>query len=351
MAKGHLSAAPLHHAAPQPAQLSNESRAAAFASATPHAAFSDELLSSVRRLIKEMLQEFLSNAEQSLGLDLADLKLYVKQQADGPKLPPELFCVAYHLRQGIEANDADCVYDWLSHLRRMKARRGRLAPFVDSVLSEEWEHANVRKMRCYDQTNIRGESTIVWPILNKRTIVFHRKNILEALALLKAHDSDSHAEFDTFVQCVRLFEGRVLRGETSMLSFGAVWLRVPDKEQDQVAYWLEHLIHEVAHLRLESVFMHERLVLNPLSEQRFRAPIRDDPRPMRGVFHATFVLARIIRVFRRLSIAGMDKRLRDPLRLFELQFEIGMESLHHPDAKFSALGRKIRDSLPACCTS
>lgn len=323
----------------------------AFAGALPDAQSSGALVAYVTQLFKGLLLDFLSNAESALVEDLSDLRAFVQRHPDTARLEPELFCIAYHLRQGIETNDADMVYDWLARMRRMDARRRRHAPFIASVLAEEWEHASVARMREYDQRNIRGESTLVWPILERSELAFHRRNIRAALDLLKTHDEESYAEFEAFVHCIRLFQGRVLRGETSLQSFGAVWLRVPEREQDQIAYWLEHLVHEVAHLRLESVFMLERLVLNPLSEKRYRAPIRDDPRPMRGVFHATFVLARIIRVFRRLSLAGMDKRLRDPLRLFELQFEIGMASLHHPEARFSATGRRIRDALPACCVS
>lgn len=323
-----------------------------FAIVEPDGALAHELSAMTSALVQEWLLESLDNCGQALGLDLSRPRAAIAALSNQHPLPPFWHALSHHLESGIDAQDPELVLDWLAALnRRIAAPAGADAPYVASILSEDWETANVKRMRAYDQVNIRGEHTIVWPLLDQSEIDFHRGNIDEAMALIRRYDPELAAEFDAFVYCVRLFTGRVLRGETSPATFGAVWLRVPEPEQDQVSYWLEHLTHEVSHLRLEALFMQEPLVLNAYADQRFRAPIRDDPRPMRGVFHATFVLARIIRLFRRLSIAGMDKRLRDMLRLFELQFEIGIETLRHDDAKFSPDGAAIRDLMPACCTS
>lgn len=325
---------------------------ARFSTAIPDARLNRELSASVSRLIKGLMIEMLENCEASLRIDLQPCKTYIVKLPDERKLRPEIFTIATHLQHGIAEQDADLVYDWLSRLARLAGRASHAdLPLVSSVLSEYWEHASVAAMRKYDQTNIRGEKTIVWPILDEATMDVHRRNIDQALALIGQYDPDCYDEFDAFVVCIKLFQGQVLRGETSKMSYGAIWLRQPEPETDQVAYWIEHIVHEISHLRLEAVFMHEQLVLNPPTEKRFRAPIRDDPRPMRGVFHACFVLARIIRIFRRMSIAGYDKRFRDQLRLFELQFEIGSASVHDPAARLSENGIKIRDSLAPCCVS
>lgn len=325
---------------------------ARFSTAIPDASLNRELAASVVRLIKSLMIEMLENCEASLHIDLLPCKTWIGQLPEERQLSPAIFTIATHLQQGIARHDADLVYDWLSRLARLAAAADdEPAPLVSSVLTEEWEHASVAAMREYDQTNIRGETTIVWPIFDAATMDFHRHHIDTALALIRQYDPDCFDEFEAFVVCIKLFQGQVLRGETSKMSYGAIWLRQPEPESDQVAYWIEHIVHEISHLRLEAVFMHEQLVLNPPTEKRFRAPIRDDPRPMRGVFHACFVLARIIRIFRRMSLAGFDKRFRDQLRLFELQFEIGSASVHDPAARLSENGIRIRDSLAPCCVS
>jgi HEXXH motif-containing protein len=53
---------------------------------------------------------------------------------------------------------------------------------------------------------------------------------------------------------------------------------------------VEAIIHETAHLLLFGTGVGEPL--NP-DEERYASPLRSDPRPMEGVVHATYVLARI----------------------------------------------------------
>ena len=323
-----------------------------FAVAEPDAALARELSAMTGELVRGWLLEALDNCEHALGLDLARFRSHIVGLPGQTPFHPFWHALCHHLEAGIDAQDPDLVLDWLAAMRRWIDRPGKASsPYIESILCESWEVANVKRMRTYDQVDIRGEGTLVWPLLDPEVIAFHRRNIGEALDLIARFDPELSAEFDAFVVSIRLFSGRVLRGETSPATFGAIWLRVPEPEQDQVSYWLEHLSHEVGHLRLEALFMQEALVLNPYDELRFRAPIRDDARSMRGVFHATFVLARIIRLYRRLSLAGLDKRLRDMLRLFELQFEIGMNTLNSAEARFSANGAAIRNALPACCIS
>lgn len=322
-----------------------------FATAFPDATLNRELAASIAALLQDALLEMLDNCAESLQLDLARVRAWVAALDPSARPSPALYSIATHLQIAMANNDADMVYDWLSRLLRLADHPAAPSAPISSILTEEWEHPSVEAMRRYDQTNIRGEATIVWPLLDEARMAAHRDHIATALALLRQFDPDCFDEYQVFVACIKLFQGQVLRGETSKMSYGAIWLREPEPEVDQVAYWIEHIVHEISHLRLEAVFMHEQLVLNPASEKVFRAPIRDDPRPMRGVFHACFVLARIIRVFRRMSLAGYDKRLRDQLRLFELQFEIGHASVHDPAARLSDNGINIRASLAPCCVS
>ena len=55
---------------------------------------------------------------------------------------------------------------------------------------------------------------------------------------------------------------------------------------------LEGLVHEATHLLLFGLFPAAPPVLNPV-QQRFASPLRREPRPMIGVYHATLVCARL----------------------------------------------------------
>ncbi|NET44744.1 HEXXH motif-containing putative peptide modification protein [Okeania sp. SIO2B3] len=215
---------------------------------------------------------------------------------------------------------------------------------ITSIETESWEYPYIKHLRSYDQKNIRGESADILPIENNQLTV-HQENIRSAITLIQDAEPEFFAEFKEFVTHIKLFRGKVLRGDTSPRTFGAIWLRVPHELEDQVGYWIEHIVHEFSHLRLEALFFHDKIVLNPSSQKEFRAPIRDDLRPMRGIFHATFVLKRMVSIFKKLSMMGMDIRFRDRLQLCKLQLEIGLDTVYSEKAKLTTVGERIRDSF------
>jgi HEXXH motif-containing protein len=73
---------------------------------------------------------------------------------------------------------------------------------------------------------------------------------------------------------------------------------------------LEVLVHESAHLLLYAFTQHEPLVLNDEAE-RYTSPLRTDPRPMEGIYHATWVSARMTYAMHKLSCSkNLDAELR-----------------------------------------
>jgi HEXXH motif-containing protein len=66
----------------------------------------------------------------------------------------------------------------------------------------------------------------------------------------------------------------------------------------------EVLAHEAGHSMLFGMMQDELLVLNPYGE-RYPSPLRPDPRPMDGIFHATFVSARMALAMEALAASGI----------------------------------------------
>lgn len=86
-------------------------------------------------------------------------------------------------------------------------------------------------------------------------------------------------------------------GATSFHLWGCVALNV-GKTADDVAL-ATALAHETGHAVLFGLTLGGTVVSNP-DEERFASPLREDPRPMEGIAHATWVLARM-----HLAVAGM----------------------------------------------
>jgi len=123
------------------------------------------------------------------------------------------------------------------------------------------------------------------------------------------------AEFDQIVK-ITLLGGP--EDETPLSSFdgcstffcpGAILINVAEKRT--LVRTLEVLLHEASHVLLYAIVGSDGLSAND-PEALFASPLRPDPRPMEGIFHAAFVTARVHWVISyALSQAGFPEELRD----------------------------------------
>jgi HEXXH motif-containing protein len=91
-------------------------------------------------------------------------------------------------------------------------------------------------------------------------------------------------------------EQRSFDGASTFYLWGAVLLNVGDSTRLDLA---QQIAHEAAHLLLFGLMMGQPLTENDLQE-RHTSPLRRDPRPMEGVVHAAYVLARMSYTLERL---------------------------------------------------
>lgn len=124
-----------------------------------------------------------------------------------------------------------------------------------------------------------------------------------AIALMTQADPELAGEFGGLVCEIVLASGRSTDGKirfagaSSFLLWGAIVVS-PSAHRTPISL-VEGLAHESAHSLLFGLMVDEPLVLNP-DWERFQSPLRDDPRPMDGIYHATFVVARVHYAMERL---------------------------------------------------
>ncbi|MFW2542789.1 aKG-HExxH-type peptide beta-hydroxylase [Primorskyibacter sp. 2E107] len=80
-------------------------------------------------------------------------------------------------------------------------------------------------------------------------------------------------------------------GASSFDAFGALLFNAQSLTSPEQA--LMGLVHEAAHLRLFLYHLADPVLLND-SEARYCSPLRREPRPMEGIFHAAWVSARMV---------------------------------------------------------
>lgn len=171
--------------------------------------------------------------------------------------------------------------------------------------------------------------------------------IEEGLALAARSDPSLDAEFRALVSEIWLAaQAPEHRFTTGAVSCFQNWggLIVNPAEHASPVEVVELIAHEATHLLLFAIALDEPLLTNS-PEERFHSPLRDKPRSMDGVFHATIVAARILRAMQRLSEAQgpestVGREALDRGRLWLPLFEEGVEIIES-GARLTPLGRRV----------
>lgn len=119
--------------------------------------------------------------------------------------------------------------------------------------------------------------------------------VTAGVELLRGVAPDLAGEVDFLARQIILARGPpgavIFRGASTFYLWGAIFLN-PDLLTTRVGV-VEALAHETAHLLLFGMTGGQPVVLNA-PEERYASPLRGDPRPMEGIAHATYVLARML---------------------------------------------------------
>lgn len=174
-----------------------------------------------------------------------------------------------------------------------------------------------------------------------------RADAAAALELLEAVDPVWRREVESLV--TRVFAalpppggGRRFAGASSFLVWGAVFLNVR-RNADRLGV-LTGLVHEATHQMLFGLSRRQPLTENDPSA-RYPSPLRSDPRPMDGVYHATYVSGRLAVLFERLgrhdAVSAAERTvLRQGVKRQRQRFDQGLAVLR-AEGQLSPLGRNL----------
>jgi hypothetical protein len=155
-----------------------------------------------------------------------------------------------------------------------------------------------------------------------------RRQIKDAFALMDAGDPALASEIRALLREIILAAGAQIKntytfdGASAFMLWGGIILNASRREGELTM--VQMLAHESAHNLVFGLSADEPLVENP-PEELFSSPLRLDPRPMEGIYHATFVTARMHRAVKRLLESGIlspsleenaQKEIAENARLF-----------------------------------
>lgn len=134
-----------------------------------------------------------------------------------------------------------------------------------------------------------------------------REQIRGALALMDAGSPELAAEIRALLREIILGAGSddpkaiIFDGASAFMLWGAIIINA--NRSDGELEMVQMLAHESAHNLLFGLGADEPLVDNS-PEELFKSPLRQDPRPMDGIYHATYVTARMHLAVHRLLESG-----------------------------------------------
>ncbi len=141
---------------------------------------------------------------------------------------------------------------------------------------------------------------------------------LKPKILTKLSENNHKAYEDAFnilVRCTKIFSkelklvhlGSVFLKGKKIIAFteielpGIIFIK-PRNEDENITFFLEHIIHEVAHVSLNYLLqdLKKNFKVENVFDQKYFSPFRAEKRGLFGTFHASFVLGRLIIIFEEL---------------------------------------------------
>ena len=259
--------------------------------------------------------------DQRMRGDLAESLRYIFQEADGRLAVPDqalqeflhrlettpvsplafsFYCDAV---LAIEENDLDEAARLLNQMIQFPAHTGRAR--VTELADPATDPHAARIVRFID-TDPSLDLEVFAPA--PAGADYCRRLIHGAFELMDSGDPEQAAEIRALLREIILAGGSedpkalTFDGASSFMLWGGIIINV-NRRSDELAM-AQMLVHESTHNLLFGLCADEALVENG-DDELYSSPLRPDPRPMDGIYHATFVTARMHHVVQKLLDSGV----------------------------------------------
>jgi hypothetical protein len=218
--------------------------------------------------------------------------------------------------------------------------------FCDPAIATDWwEHFQV----LFDtdrQRPFRPES----PVHEASELC--KKELLKALATLERSDRAWHEEVRNLLRLIVLAAPRTLdsadlfNGASTFFLWGGALVNA-DIRRNAIAM-LDLLVHESSHVLLFGISTEGGLTRNS-GRERYDSPVRNDKRPIDGIFHACFVSTRVHLAMNRLlqsnTLGEEEMRVAAERQRYNGESASAALEVLERHAQLTATGEKVMDSL------
>lgn len=262
--------------------------------------------------------------------------------AAGSRMPPQAFGLYFQLAASLFEGD-DAAARWAA------MQLQGIAPRASGLLMQRWgsvESAGVESVLALRM----GIEVAKFAPVSETTARRFAALVTEGLALLQTAAPALHGEITGLVSEMLFAQapaGAAMEFDgASHYQFWGLLLLNPAHHHTPLGI-AEVLAHEAGHSLLFGLTINEPLVCND-DDELFVSPLRPDPRPMDGIYHATFVSARMAWAMEALADSGLltpaeQQRARDEAAKDRENFSNGWQTVSQ-HGRLSATGRHIMES-------
>ena len=245
----------------------------------------------MRNQLANSLGYLAHSMKEQLGESHSGLNCLVNALQAGAIYPPSTFGLYYELAAALMDGRETAAFSLLDELSREKAiiTSGVDVLPLDQVFPESTRERYQRLMDTDPDTPFR----IVSP--PSAHVEFAIERFCSGLMRLREIVPELAGEFEALIRHVVLVVGANdleydFAGGSCYMLWGALFINASAHNSDVAT--IEAIAHESGYSLLFGLTIEEPLVLNNDSEL-FASPLRDDLRPMDGIYHATYVSARM----------------------------------------------------------
>lgn len=305
-------------------------------------------VSQLDRAITDTLLSGLRSILPQLSFDLSNLPSHWinrrgEEVVDGEQLPPSVFLIYNEIIKACSANDINQAKKLSEVLLRTGIIRtpkitafddSHIEPIIWAALRNELDNDEFLRLEIdppkpehLDAAKPKVESSLRW----------------------LSNNSDFTSELSTLAREIVVFDDQrstdMGAESASCFSFwGGIFINA--RRATHQFFVLEALVHEAAHQLLFALSQDENPVLNP-PEERYASPLRRDPRPLSGIYHAAFVCGRMYLALKYVrdteQFSANDAGLLDErIRLRQKLFEDATDTINRV-GNLSPLGKELLD--------
>jgi hypothetical protein len=269
----------------------------------------------MRAELAHSLRYIREEAAGALPFDDVAFSRLTAELEDGVRYGPTLFADYYDLAEALVADDLEAACTALDALMQSRSPRP-FNPAIPIGLRKDVLGATAERYKRMIEEDGQMDIGVVPP--SDADVEDFRRRYDDAIALMAQAVPELHSEYAALVNELVLVSGDKTKpmqfdGGSHYRLWGALFLNVDFHKTPHAV--IEVIAHEAGHSFLFGNCIEEGLTDNP-EEERYKSPLRVDPRPMEGIYHATFVSARMHYAMDRLLQSGLlDAKAREDVRM------------------------------------